>query len=314
MNINELNAALEILLSLLSHAEKLNLTQLHQQIQTTLSHLQYDYFAMGIVGEFNRGKSTVINALCGGVILPTDILPTTAAISRIRYSDNPSAMIIFKDGNLQNLHFNQLRDYITKLTEESLENANDIQEIIINYPVNFCQVNQAVLIDTPGLNDDNQMTDITLSILSECELIMMILLAEMPLTESELNFIKNYLLPLGLNRVIFVVNHFDHEVYGEESRSILNHIEQRLLDNLPGAKIPEKLHIYGLSAKKALVGRSSQNMQLLTESYLGNFDAELHQLIQAKRAIIQGHKLLFKIKVYTDEIVNDLTKNQIKSP
>jgi GTPase SAR1 family protein len=40
-----------------------------------------------VVGEFNAGKSSVINALLGGRFLREGILPTTNEISVLRYGD-----------------------------------------------------------------------------------------------------------------------------------------------------------------------------------------------------------------------------------
>lgn len=44
-----------------------------------------ELFLVVVVGEFNSGKSTVINALLGGKFLADGILPTTNEISVIKY-------------------------------------------------------------------------------------------------------------------------------------------------------------------------------------------------------------------------------------
>ncbi len=47
--------------------------------------LQSHKFAVGILGEFKRGKSTVINALLGKEIMHADILPCSATMNRVSY-------------------------------------------------------------------------------------------------------------------------------------------------------------------------------------------------------------------------------------
>src|SRR6476619_1821441 len=51
--------------------------------------LEEDRFHLVVVGEFNHGKSTFVNALLGQVVLPVGVTPTTAAIHHLRYSDVP---------------------------------------------------------------------------------------------------------------------------------------------------------------------------------------------------------------------------------
>ena len=41
---------------------------------------------VAIVGEFNAGKSTFINALIGADVAPTGVLPTTATLHHLRYA------------------------------------------------------------------------------------------------------------------------------------------------------------------------------------------------------------------------------------
>ena len=48
---------------------------------------------VAIVGEFNAGKSTFINALIGAEIAPTGVLPTTATLHHLRYAPDPKATI-----------------------------------------------------------------------------------------------------------------------------------------------------------------------------------------------------------------------------
>src|SRR5262249_37159227 len=46
---------------------------------------------IAIVGEFNAGKSTFVNALLGMDVAPTGILPTTAVAHVLRYGPDPIA-------------------------------------------------------------------------------------------------------------------------------------------------------------------------------------------------------------------------------
>jgi ribosome biogenesis GTPase A len=51
-----------------------------QQLLRAIQALE-DFFLITIVGEFNAGKSSVINALLGGKFCQTGVTPTTATIN-----------------------------------------------------------------------------------------------------------------------------------------------------------------------------------------------------------------------------------------
>jgi hypothetical protein len=55
-------------------------------------------FAIMVVGDFKRGKSTLINALVGQDVAPVDVQPETISINRIEYADEFTARIQTKDG------------------------------------------------------------------------------------------------------------------------------------------------------------------------------------------------------------------------
>ena len=58
-----------------------------------LARLAADRFQLAIVGQFSRGKTTLLNALLGGPYLPMGALPMTSVITRVRYGSRPRAMV-----------------------------------------------------------------------------------------------------------------------------------------------------------------------------------------------------------------------------
>ena len=58
--------------------------------------LQELFFLVVIIGEFNAGKSTFVNALLGDDLLPTGITPTTELIELIRYNETANRKPVMK--------------------------------------------------------------------------------------------------------------------------------------------------------------------------------------------------------------------------
>jgi ribosome biogenesis GTPase A len=52
------------------------------------ARLGHGQFHLAIVGQFKRGKSTVVNALLGAAVLPTGVIPLTAVPTFIRWAQS----------------------------------------------------------------------------------------------------------------------------------------------------------------------------------------------------------------------------------
>src|SRR6476469_10756442 len=76
-------------------AESVGMITLARDIRTTrIPKIESEKFHLVVLGEFNHGKSTFVNALLGQDILPTGITPTTAAINHVIYSPHIKARVV----------------------------------------------------------------------------------------------------------------------------------------------------------------------------------------------------------------------------
>src|SRR5689334_2090598 len=73
------------------------LARLHSELETILHRLQQP-MRVAIVGLIKAGKSTVMNALLGEVVVATGTIETTFNINWLLYADSPSLLIHYKDG------------------------------------------------------------------------------------------------------------------------------------------------------------------------------------------------------------------------
>ena len=78
-----------------------------------LPKLDEERFSLVVLGEFNHGKSTFINALLGKPILPTGITPTTAVLSHLRHGSKLGAELVFDSGARKPLAPEALADWLT---------------------------------------------------------------------------------------------------------------------------------------------------------------------------------------------------------
>ncbi len=75
-----------------------------------LPKLEGERFHIVVLGEFNHGKSTFVNALLGLDVLPTGITPTTAAINQVLHADVPHAKVVMQSGEQVELTPSEIRE------------------------------------------------------------------------------------------------------------------------------------------------------------------------------------------------------------
>src|SRR3954447_21171292 len=80
-------------------AERIGAKSLGLRVNTELvEKLAKDQFRLVVVGEFNHGKTTFVNALLGATILPVGVTPTTAVIHHLEHSQTPRAEVVYMSG------------------------------------------------------------------------------------------------------------------------------------------------------------------------------------------------------------------------
>src|SRR5579859_4089864 len=73
--------------------------------------LTEDRFHLVVVGEFNHGKTTFVNALLGEQALPVGVTPTTATIHHIRWAERAEAFVVSPAGERRPLPFAEVKRF-----------------------------------------------------------------------------------------------------------------------------------------------------------------------------------------------------------
>ncbi len=187
-----------------------------------------------IAGEYNSGKSSFVNALCGKRILKDGPTPSTNKITLLTYGDDVSS--------------EEIDDHQCKMTYP-LEALKDI-----------------TIVDTPGTNSiiaEHQL--ITEGFIHRSELVLFVTSADHPFTESERVFLQ--LLKDKWNRkLLFVLNKIDLKTE-EELSEIVSFIEKnfyRLFGFEP--------KVICMSTKDAFLARASGDEELLQKSNIQNIE------------------------------------------
>ena len=183
---------------------------------------------VAVVGAFNAGKSSLINALLGHAVVPVGILPTTATVNRLRWAPDRFARIDFRDVQRPV----RVLDHATLAPTLAEEDPAAIESVSIFAPLE--PLRQLEIIDTPGFNADRAGHEATaLAVGLEAHLLLWVVDATAGLRASD---VKNLsLLSPEQTPVLVVVNKCDRLTVAEQEEVMaqlheeLGALELRLL-------------------------------------------------------------------------------------
>jgi GTP-binding protein EngB required for normal cell division len=105
-------------------------------------------FYVACVGQFKRGKSTLLNALVGHEVVPTGFVPVTAVPTVIRFGGQLRSRIRMRDGSWRDIAMADLKDYVTE--ERNPENKKGVEGAEVFVPSSMLSSGMC-FVDTPGL-------------------------------------------------------------------------------------------------------------------------------------------------------------------
>ncbi len=223
-------------------AEEVGLGTLARDLtETRIPKLEAERFSLVVVGEFNHGKSTFVNALVGAPILPTGITPTTATINHLVYADAPRATAFVDDGSQRDIDPRALGNWVTIEGAE----VGHVRLVEIGWPAEILR-DGVTLVDTPGVNDLNeQRAEVTYGYIPRADAALFLLDGTQLLKQSERAFLEQRILRRSRDKLIFIVGKIDL-LARDELEEALHYCRQNL------ARIVVEPLIFPVSAKREL--------------------------------------------------------------
>ena len=230
---SELEVAPEIadnaLLSALRHTQKL-LVELGKEfapeqnrIHELESRLTQARFNLAVLGQFKRGKSTLLNAMLGEELLPTAVIPVTSVPTFLLWGQKRIIRVIFLDGHTEEQYSENLQELSAFLARYVTEEGNPknhlgVSRVEVAHPSPLLH-RGVVLIDTPGIGSTLQHnTQATLDFLPQCDGALFLVSADPPITQVEIEFLKA--VHNRAARIFFLMNKIDYLDEGERKAAI----------------------------------------------------------------------------------------------
>jgi len=240
-----------------------------------LARLAEDRFNLAVVGQFSRGKSSLMNSLLGAEKLPTGILPLTSVITTVTYGEAERVLLQREGWTFpQEIRLEQLPEYVTQQGNPGNEKKVTLAEIQLPHEMLRLGVH---FIDTPGIASAIRVnTHTTRQFLPEVDAAILVTSFESPFAETELNFLRE--LRAHVHTVFVVVNKQDLVPQNERSQ-VVDAIRQEL-----GEAFDCDFSVFTVSARDALRAKRLGSRDELEASGLLTLESALTDYLRKDKA------------------------------
>lgn len=256
-----------------------------RQIAILGERLAADRFQVAVLGQFKRGKSTLLNALIGLPLLPTGVVPVTAIPTFLQAGPGFGLRVVDGSGGLRPLPMDgleSLREQLAALVTENgnPKNVRDIARVEVTAPTALL-AEGVVLIDTPGVGSTFHHNTMTAdAVLPECDACLFVVSADPPVTEVEIAYLLR--IKQQVVRIIVVLNKID--AIDEADRPAAVAFLRDVLTEQAGLSVP----IFCVSARAAIRAQAASDGQALDRSGLTALARQLGNVLShEKRQVLE---------------------------
>jgi GTP-binding protein EngB required for normal cell division len=215
-----------------------------------LVKLAEDRFTLAVVGQFKRGKSSLINAIVGREVLPTGVLPLTSAITILRHGVRERLVVHFTGSHLTHeAPLAELPEFVAESGNPG--NRRRVEAVYLELPVRFLR-RGLEFVDTPGIGSSIEAnTRTTLSFIPRCDAVLFVTSVEAPLTAAEGEFLR--MIHQHVRKVFFVLNKTDLLATSEIEQVVI--YARQTLGREMAADV---VRVFPLSCRQALQGAAGE--------------------------------------------------------
>jgi hypothetical protein len=278
------------------------LAHLHRRERAVRERLDAP-FTLVVMGDFKRGKSTLVNALLGADLVTTNVTPETLTINHIGYGPEVRIEAHLMDGGRVRLHPDELR--AARLEPLLQQLPHPVSHLQIEAPIELLRgVN---LVDMPGTGDVGWRFDQQVqAYLPRADAILYVVSALAPLSASEQAFLRLAVAPQEFPKLIFVVNMIDSIRKEADVDRVVGLLRQRIGGLFPHAAV------YGISALDEFCRRlnrpRSSSRAATLEAAFARFRAALDESLLLNRDMIQIDRAVAQFNLLLDALTDAATR------
>ena len=197
-------------------AQELGAESVAEEASELAERVSEGRFYVACVGQFKRGKSTLLNALVGHAVVPTGFVPVTAVPTVIRFGDELHARVRMRDGSWQDIGMSDLKEYVTEELNPENKKVVDGAEVFVPSPLlssGMC------FVDTPGLGSVfTGNTATTQAFIPHIDAALVVVGADPPIGGEELALVES--IGTQVQDLILVINKADRTSDPERAAAV----------------------------------------------------------------------------------------------
>ena len=229
-------------------AEVLGEGSISADVRKLVARISEGRFFVACVGQFKRGKSTLLDALVGELILPTGVVPVTTVPSVLRYGIQRTARVLI-DGEWNTIRLEELSHYVSEELNPENRKRVDGVEAFLPSPL---LASGMCFVDTPGIGSvfaGNSET--TKNFIPQIDAAILVVGADPPISGEELALIQA--VAVNVDQILIVLNKIDRVSSSERQQAA--EFARKVLQ----ARLNKPVeHIYEVSALRRLNNSGAQ--------------------------------------------------------
>lgn len=243
--------------------------------QELMVKLAEDRFTLAVVGQFKRGKSSLMNAIIGRALLPTGILPLTSAITILRFGPAERLVVSRENWSFESeAPVSALPDYVTETGNPG--NQKRVRAVYVEFPSPFLR-RGLEFVDTPGIGSAIEAnTATTCAYIPQCDAVVFVTSADGPLAATEVAFLDS--IQQHVRKILFVVNKTDLLADTERS-GVLRFVGETLARRMNVSDVP----LFPVSSRTALAAKVESDTVRLEQSGLPALEVALAEFLTRQR-------------------------------
>jgi len=193
------------LATLAALATELEAPRLADEARTAAERILQGRFYVACIGQFKRGKSTLLNALVGRPLLPIGVTPVTSVVTVLRHGEREGVRVRFVDGGWREVPVDLLVGYVSE--QHNSENRIGVTAVEVFVPSPLLASGMC-LVDTPGLGSVFAgNTEATRAFVPHVDAALVVLGADPPISGEELALVAD--VARQVPDLVFVLNKAD---------------------------------------------------------------------------------------------------------